>query len=146
MGSLSVVSNCLYHYAAMNYKTAAKISKVILCTNVPVYFPLCPTSVSGKSQTIWKYNAMYHLIHEHSIGDTSPPIPGQLLVQIFITKEEAMSLVIQENVTTSWRKQKNIPESDSFEAYLQGPQVNKETDLTQYPKLILTSMMAKDIN
>ena len=89
---------------------------------------------------------MYHLIHEHSIGDTSPPIPGQLLVQIFITKEEAMSLVIQENVTTSWRKQKNIPESDSFEAYLQGPQVNKETDLTQYPKLILTSMMAKDIN
>ena len=43
---------------------------------------------------------MYHLIHEHPIGDTSPPIPGQLLVQIFITKEE-MALGIQEQVTTS---------------------------------------------
>jgi len=72
----------------MNYKAAAKFSKAVLCTNVPVHCPLCSTSVSGQPQTIWKYNALYHLIHEHSIGDTSPPIPGQLLDQIFITKEE----------------------------------------------------------
>jgi len=84
---------------------------------------------------------MYHLIHEHSIGDTSSPIPGQLLVQIFITKEEEMALDIQEQVTTSWRRQNNIPDSDGFETYLQGPQ---GTDQTQYPQLILTSMMAKD--
>ena len=44
---------------------------------------------------------MYHLIHEYSIGDTSPPIPGQLLVQIFITKEEERALGIQEQATTS---------------------------------------------
>jgi len=38
-----------------------------------------------------------------------------------------MALGIQENVTTSWRKQKNFPDSDGFEAYLQleGPQVGK---------------------
>src|ERR1700732_2316919 len=79
-GSLSVASNCPYHYAAMNYKAAAKFSKADPCTNVPVHCPLCPTSVFGQPQTtgIWKYNAMYHLIQEHSIGDTSPPIPGQL--------------------------------------------------------------------
>jgi hypothetical protein len=70
--------------AAMNYKAAAKFSKAVLCTNVPVHCPLCSTSVSGQPQTIWKYNAMYHLIHEHSIGDISPPISEQLLVQIFI--------------------------------------------------------------
>ena len=85
----------------MNDKAAAKFSNVIPCTNVPVHFPLCPTSVSGQPETIWKYNAMYHLIHEHSIGDTSSPIPGQLLVQIFITKEEERALGIQEQVTTS---------------------------------------------
>ena len=66
--SLSIASNCPYHYAAMNYKAAAKFFKAIPCTNVPVHCPLCPTSVSGQPQTIWKYNAMYHLIHEHSIG------------------------------------------------------------------------------
>ena len=59
---------------------------------------------------------MYHL---HSIGDTSPPIPGQFLVQIFITKEEERALGVQEQVTTRWRMQNNIPDSDGFEAYLQ---------------------------
>ena len=43
----SVASNCPYHYAAMNYKAAAKFSKVIPCTNVLVHCPLCSTSVSG---------------------------------------------------------------------------------------------------
>ena len=70
---------------------------------------------------------MYHLIHEHSIGDTSPPIPGQLLVQIFITKEEERALGIQEQVTTRWRKQNNIPDSDGFEAYVEGPQIDKRS-------------------
>ena len=68
---------------------------------------------------------MYHLIHEHFIGDTSPHIPGQLLVQIFITKGEERALGIQEQVTASWRRQNNIPDSDSFDTYLQGPQVDK---------------------
>jgi hypothetical protein len=76
---------------------------------------------------------MYHLIHEHSIGDTSPPIPGQLLVHIFITKEEQMVLCIQKQVTTSWRRQDNIPGSDGFRTYL-----------TQYLQLNLTSIIEKD--
>jgi hypothetical protein len=114
-GSLSVASNYPYHYATMNYKAAAKFSKSVPCTNVPVHCPLCPTSISGQPETIWKYNPMYHLIHEHSIGDTSPSIPGQLLVQIFITKEEEMALGIQEQVTTCWRRENNILDSDGFE-------------------------------
>ena len=39
-GSLSVASNCLYHYAAMNYKAAAKFSKAVPCTNI------CPSALS----------------------------------------------------------------------------------------------------
>jgi hypothetical protein len=30
---------------------------------------------------------MYHLIYEYQIGDTSPPIPGQLLAQILLPKK-----------------------------------------------------------
>ena len=56
--------------------------------NVPIHCPLCPPAVSGDALTIWKYNALYHLISEHSSGSTPPLIPGQLLVQMFITKEE----------------------------------------------------------
>jgi hypothetical protein len=65
------------------------------------------------------------LMHEHSIGDTSPPIPGQFLVQIFITKEEEGALGIQEQATKRWRRQNNIPDSDGFETSPQGPQVDK---------------------
>ena len=68
---------------------------------------------------------MYHLIHEHSIGDTSPPIPGQFLVQIFITKEEERALGILKQATTRWRRQNNIPDSDGLEPSSQGTQVDK---------------------
>jgi hypothetical protein len=61
-GSLFVAYNFPYHYAAMNYDAAEKFSNVILCTNVPVDCPLCPTFVFGQPQTIWKY----------SIDDTIP--------------------------------------------------------------------------
>ena len=37
------------------------------------------------------------------------------MVHIFITKEEERVLGIQEQVTTSWRRQDNIPGSDGFE-------------------------------
>jgi hypothetical protein len=64
-----------------------------------------------------------------------------LLVHIFIAKEEEMVLGIQEQVTTSWRRQDNIPDSDGFEVYLQGPQ---GTDLTQYLHLNLKRIIEKD--
>jgi hypothetical protein len=65
--------------------------------------------------SIWKYNALYHLISEHSSGSTPPSIPGQLLVQIFITKEEEKALGISEHNTIDWRRQNNIPDSDGIE-------------------------------
>jgi hypothetical protein len=72
----------------MQYKQAAIFSNTMPCTNVPIHCPLCPTSVSGNPQTIWKYNALYHLIIEHSNDGIVPEIPGELLVKIFIYKQE----------------------------------------------------------
>jgi hypothetical protein len=44
-----------------------------------------------------------------------PIIPGQLLVQIFITKEEKKALGISEHNTIDWRRQNNIPDTDGIE-------------------------------
>jgi hypothetical protein len=76
---------------------------------------MCPNAASGDPQTIWKYNALYHLISEHSTGDTPPTISGQLLVQIFITKEEAL---IPESNTVDWRGENRIPDSDDIQTWL----------------------------
>jgi hypothetical protein len=83
----------------MNYKAAAQFSKSSPCTNIPVHCSLCSPAISGNPQTIWKYNSVYHLISEHSNGNIPPAIPGQLLVQIFISKGAEKALGIQERVT-----------------------------------------------
>ena len=113
--SFSISSNCPFHYSGMQYRKAAEFSEALPCTNVPIHCPLCPTSVSGDPPTIWKYNTLYHLISEHSSGSTPPSIPGQLLVQMFITKEKEKALGILEHNTVNWRKKNNIPDSDVFE-------------------------------
>jgi hypothetical protein len=115
-GGFSIASNCPYHYSGMQYKKAAEFSKTNPCTNVPIHCPLCPPAVSGDPPTIWKYNALYHLISEHSSGSTPPLIPGQLLVQMFITKEEEKAIGISEQNTVEWRRKNNIPDSDGIES------------------------------
>ena len=60
------------------------------------------------------------------------------MVHIFITKEKEKVLGIQEQVKKSWRRQDNIPDSDGFEVYLQGPQE------TQYLQLNLAIIIEKD--
>ena len=52
---------------------------------------------------------------EYSSGSTPPTIPGQLLVQMFITKEEEKALVISEYNSVGWRRQNNITDSDGLE-------------------------------
>src|SRR6202050_760678 len=69
---------------------------------------------------LWSYHmALYYLISEHSSGSTPPSIPGQLLVQMFITKEEEKAPGISEHDTVDWRRQNNIPDSDKFELGIQ---------------------------
>ncbi|KAJ7932253.1 hypothetical protein B0H13DRAFT_1561575, partial [Mycena leptocephala] len=63
---VSIKSSCRYHYAGMNYKAAKIPAKCSPSTNVPIYCALCPPNpISGEPQTIWKYNAMHHIVVEH---------------------------------------------------------------------------------
>ena len=114
-GGIIITSNCKYHYAQMQYKAAAKFSRSSPCTNVPFHCPICPTSVSKAPQTIWKYNALLHLISEHSTGSTPPTIPRQLLPHMHITREEEeKALGIKEEVTAAWREENDIPGTESL--------------------------------
>src|ERR1700677_2019927 len=79
----------------MQYKHAATSSNTMSCTNVPIHCPLCPTFVSGNQQTIWKYNALYHLITEHSNSGILPEISGELLVKMFSYKKKKRLLVLE---------------------------------------------------
>jgi len=81
-----------YHYAQMQY------SKSSPCTNVPIHCP-SSTSVSKAPQTIWKYNALFHLTSEHATDSTPPKIPRQLLAYMHIRKEEEKALNIKEEAT-----------------------------------------------
>ena len=54
---------------------------------------------------------MFHLASEHSTGTTLPTITGQLLVDIFISKEEEKALKFEEEITDLYRKEYNIPDT-----------------------------------
>ena len=110
----TITSNCSYHYECMQYKNATVSSNNMPCTNVPIHCPLCPPSFSGNPQTIWKYNALYHLISEHSNNGIIPEIPGELLVKMFIHKAEEEALGIDQNATEKYRRDNQIPDSDGF--------------------------------
>jgi hypothetical protein len=98
------------------------------CTNVPIHCPLCPTSVSGNPQTIWKYNALYHLITEHSNDGIVPEIPGELLVKMFIHRKEETALGIGEDYIHKWRRENNIPDSDGLAAIMEDQQKRGRSD------------------
>src|ERR1700683_3522840 len=86
----------------------------MLCTNVPTHCPLCLLSFTGNPQTIWEYNALYHLISEHSSDGIIPEIPGELLVKMFIHRAEEEVLGIDQNATEMYRRDNQIPDSDGF--------------------------------
>ena len=61
---------------------------------------------------------MYHLADYHADwgGDsTLPRIPGQLLVNSFITSEEEGLMGIDEILTEDWRDENRIPDTDGIE-------------------------------
>ena len=95
----------------MQYKNAAVPSNNMPCTNIPIHCPVCPLPFSGNPQTIWKYNALYHLISEHS---SNGKIPGELLVKMFIHKAEEEALGIDQKATEMYRRDYHIPDSDGF--------------------------------
>ena len=125
---ISITSNCPYHYEQMQYKHAAISSKTMPCTNVPIHCPLCPKSVSGNPQTIWKYNALYYFITEHSNNGIIPEIPGELLVKVFIHKHEEQALGVAEDRTSRWRRENHISVSDGLAEMMEDQQRRGRSD------------------
>ncbi|KAJ7609680.1 hypothetical protein FB45DRAFT_761958 [Roridomyces roridus] len=124
--SFKVTSQCDYHYSTMQYKAAAKFSANAPCTNVPIHCALCPTSASGTPRTIWKYNAIYHLISEH--GDENqqiPSIPGQFMVDMFVHRREEAAMGFTAQETAEYRQQNQIPDSDAIDAIAESNEVGK---------------------
>jgi hypothetical protein len=119
-GVFKITSDCQYHYSRMNYKSATKSTKAGPCTNVPIYCPLCPKSASGNFRTIWKYNARYHLVSEHSSNSTAlPEIPPQFTIDTFIRRQEEKWMGITAQETDDYREEYRIPDSDDIDVLIE---------------------------
>jgi hypothetical protein len=110
----------------MQYKAALETKKGGPCTNVPIHCRLCPPlTISGELRTIWKYNAIYHLLTDHSQDASNadsektvlPKIPGQMAVDMFISSEEEGFLSIPLVATNQYRADNlnNLQNSDDIE-------------------------------
>jgi len=61
---------------------------------------------------------MYHLAETHvdiGIDDTLPKIPGELLVNAFITSEEERLMGIEADLTAEFREENRIPDTDGIQ-------------------------------
>ncbi|KAJ7104870.1 hypothetical protein C8R44DRAFT_807209 [Mycena epipterygia] len=118
-GKHSIKSSCKYHYEKMQYKAAKASSKRSPCTNVPLHCSLCKKSNTGLPRTFWKYNASYHLASDHSNNnETLPVIPKQMMVDIFIRKQEESQLGVTARITEEYRREERIPDSDAIDAMM----------------------------
>ena len=106
-GKYAVTSNCPYHFEGMKYQNAKTYTTSAPCTNVPIHCTLCELSSAGKPQTIWKYNAIYHMAIAHATSSGNQPhsISGQMLIDIHITKEEDKKLKIPIENTLVYREE-----------------------------------------
>src|ERR1700683_294542 len=112
----TITSNCPYYYECMQSENAAVSSNNMPSTNIPIHCPVCPLSFSGNPQTIWKYNALYYLISEHSSNGIIPEIPGELLVKMFIHKAEEEALGIDRKATERYRRDNQFPDTVPFQS------------------------------
>ncbi|TFK89183.1 hypothetical protein K466DRAFT_611332, partial [Polyporus arcularius HHB13444] len=109
-------SSCIYHYSSMSFASATTPTTRQPCTNVPIHCPFCPQISPGQPATIWKYNALNHILIHHADKDGNvPDIPAQLLVDMHVSRKEEQLMQIPEEITDSWRDENQIPDSDGIE-------------------------------
>jgi hypothetical protein len=115
-GKATIASSCKYHHSTMLYKAASKSTRTTPCSNVPIHCLLCPLSASGQLHTIWKYNALYQLITEHTDENGKlPHIPGAMMVDMHVSMEEELLMEVERATTEVWREEHDIPGSDAVE-------------------------------
>ena len=91
-----VKSNC-HFYSPFKYGSAKKSTASSPCTNIPIYCPHC-------KKTIWKYNAVDHVITNHSGLDTSG-LGGQFVIDIQIQEQEERWMKISPELTDKYRNE-----------------------------------------
>jgi hypothetical protein len=99
---------------------------------------LVPPTVSKSPQTIWKYNALFHLTSEHVIDSTPPEIPRQLLADMHITRERKGL----KEAADFWH---DIPGTESVLEMMQAEEPPKRGDQTKFPQLCLAVMTQKHL-
>ncbi|KAH6916539.1 hypothetical protein BKA70DRAFT_1502864, partial [Coprinopsis sp. MPI-PUGE-AT-0042] len=111
-----ISSTCTYRHASLVYEDTKHFSPDNICTNVPIVCTLCPSSSPhGGVRTIWKYNALYHFIKEHSDAEMDLPF----LLSMFIHKAEEEAMGIEPEATEGHRLEYDIPDSDGLDADVQ---------------------------
>ncbi|KAH6906289.1 hypothetical protein BKA70DRAFT_1497863 [Coprinopsis sp. MPI-PUGE-AT-0042] len=118
-----ISSTCTYRHASLVYEDAKHFSPDNICTNVPIVCTLCPSSSPhGGVRTIWKYNALYHFIKEHSDAEMDLPF----LLSMFIHKAEEEAMGIEPEATEGHRLEYDIPDSDGLDADVQMRDLEEE--------------------
>ncbi|KAJ3767527.1 hypothetical protein FB446DRAFT_651953 [Lentinula raphanica] len=113
-------SNCDYHYGGMRYSAAAAFSTSSPCTNVPLHCQICAKILWGEQRTFWKYNAMYHMLLEHSSEEAGqeislPEVPLEFILSMFTSRKEETALGVDEHATKDYQETYGLPMSDDLE-------------------------------
>lgn len=108
-----IESTCEYHHTTMRYSSASLSLKTSPCSNVPLECPLCVLK-SGEHRTIWKYNAWYHVLTEHSLVDDDnsvslPQVPFEFFLASHISREEEENMGVDVRATSDFREVHGIP-------------------------------------
>lgn len=117
-----IISDCIYHHEAMDYKAAAAGRvKNATCSNVPIHCHLCSLSPEGEPRTIWKYNAIMHVLLEHEVFHPNDPdqhilpkIPFEMQVEIHIPRSEELAFGIAVEHTREVRSKFGLLDSEDL--------------------------------
>ncbi|KAF9642030.1 hypothetical protein BDM02DRAFT_3194047 [Thelephora ganbajun] len=118
-----VISECRLH-CPFKYGSAQKSTKNSPCTNVPINCPHC-------SETVWKYNAIDHIMLRHKVLLDSASLNPQFILEIQLGKEEETRMgILGEFITSYHTKHPGLfPEGEdliTIEAKAQDTRVNKK--------------------
>ncbi|KAH6894864.1 hypothetical protein BKA70DRAFT_1117512, partial [Coprinopsis sp. MPI-PUGE-AT-0042] len=109
-GTSKILSTCDYHYVKMSHSSITKRRETFSspCTNIPIHCMICPQGLNHQHPTFWKYNLHHHIPEFHAsegpdLARRYPPLLPQMVVDIYISREEEGLLGIPEEDTKDYR-------------------------------------------
>ena len=89
-----IKSNCPLH-CPFKYGSAQKSTKNSPCTNIPINCPHC-------LETVWKYNAVDHIVLRHKDLLNSANLDPHFILEIQLGDEEETSMGILDELVASY--------------------------------------------